>query len=42
MVDVKEAVKSAMNPTAERVYKVVKINGKDGTPVSMKIRPIPA
>jgi hypothetical protein len=32
----------AMNPNTERVYKVIQVSAKDGEPVSMKIRPLPA
>lgn len=36
------ALAEAMNPYTERVYKVVQVSAKDGEPVSMKIRSVPA
>lgn len=36
------ALAEAMNPYTERVYKVVQVSAKNGEPVSMKIRSVPA
>ncbi len=36
------ALAEAMNPYTERVYKVVQVSAKNGEPLSMKIRSLPA